>query len=66
MSIRTDRVRLAILLKKKQGLTNEEFLGYWLNNHAKLFSSLEIVKKNLLKYEQVLLPFLIRPIHTIC
>ncbi|KZP06485.1 hypothetical protein FIBSPDRAFT_318082 [Athelia psychrophila] len=52
MSIRTDRVRLAGFLKKKQDLTTEEFLSYWLNNHGKLFSSLDIVKKNLLKYEQ--------------
>ncbi|KAF7979984.1 hypothetical protein HWV62_43836 [Athelia sp. TMB] len=53
MSIRTDRVRLAGLLKKKEGLTREEFLSYWLGHHGPLFSSLDIVKMNLTKYEQV-------------
>ena len=53
MSIRTDRVRLAGLLKKKEGLTREEFLSYWLGHHGPLFSSLDIVKTNLSKYEQV-------------
>lgn len=66
MSIRTDRVRLAILLKKKQDLTNEEFLNYWLNSHAKLFTSLEIVKKNLVKYEQVLSYAFISPKEYTC
>ncbi|KAJ7475960.1 hypothetical protein FB451DRAFT_263796 [Mycena latifolia] len=52
MSFRTDRVRLAILLKRKSTLTEEEFSQYWSGTHAALFSSVDIVKKNLIKYEQ--------------
>ncbi|KAJ7761902.1 hypothetical protein DFH07DRAFT_814474 [Mycena maculata] len=52
MSFRTDRVRLAILLKRNPTLTKEEFSQYWLGTHAALFSGLAIVKTNLLKYEQ--------------
>lgn len=49
----TDRVRLLVFLKKREGITKEEFSQYWSGHHAKLFLSLDIVKKNLLKYEQV-------------
>ena len=31
----------------------EEFRDHWFNQHGKIFSSLTIVKKNVLKYEQV-------------
>ena len=53
MSIRTDRVRIVGLLKKKEGISREEFSSHWLNKHAPLFTSLEITKTNLSKYEQV-------------
>ncbi|KAF8899394.1 hypothetical protein BD779DRAFT_1429099, partial [Infundibulicybe gibba] len=49
---RKDRVRLVLLIKRKEGITNEEFSEYWANSHARLFSSVPIVKQNLLKYEQ--------------
>ncbi|KII93020.1 hypothetical protein PLICRDRAFT_100963 [Plicaturopsis crispa FD-325 SS-3] len=52
MSIRTDRVRAVICFKRKEGLSKEEFDAYWLEHHAPLFSSVAIVKKNILKYEQ--------------
>lgn len=52
-SLRTDRVRLAVLMAPKPGLSFEEFDRYWLDVHAKVFSSIEIAKRNLLKYEQV-------------
>ncbi|KAJ6508005.1 hypothetical protein C8R47DRAFT_1036853 [Mycena vitilis] len=52
MSFRTDRVRLVVLLKRKSSLSKEEFHTYWSEKHGPLFSSLEIVKTNLLKYEQ--------------
>ncbi|KAJ7678933.1 hypothetical protein DFH06DRAFT_975016 [Mycena polygramma] len=52
MSFRTDRVRLVALLKRKPSLSKEEFHKYWAEKHGPLFSSLEIVKTNLLKYEQ--------------
>ena len=52
-SLRSDRVRLAVLMAPKPGLSFEEFDRYWLDVHAKVFSSIAIVKRNLLKYEQV-------------
>ncbi|KAK7033229.1 EthD domain-containing protein [Favolaschia claudopus] len=52
MSYRTDRVRLVSLFKRKPGMTREEFQKYWASTHREIFTSLEITKKNLLKYEQ--------------
>ncbi|KAJ7126869.1 hypothetical protein C8R44DRAFT_617351 [Mycena epipterygia] len=52
MSLRTDRVRLVILIKRKSSLSKEEFGQYWSETHGNLFSSLAIAKTNLLKYEQ--------------
>ncbi|KAI0633464.1 hypothetical protein C8Q77DRAFT_1073323 [Trametes polyzona] len=51
-SLRTDRVRLAVLMAPKPGLSFEEFDRYWLDVHANVFSSIAIAKRNLLKYEQ--------------
>ncbi|KAI0743810.1 hypothetical protein C8Q80DRAFT_1355588 [Daedaleopsis nitida] len=47
-----DRVRVAGLVVPKPGMSLEEFHDYWLNTHAKLFSSIAIAKRNLTKYEQ--------------
>lgn len=52
-SLRTDRVRLAVLMAPKPGLSFEEFDRYWLDVHGNIFSSIAIAKRNLLKYEQV-------------
>ena len=52
-SFRTDRVRLAVLMAPKPGLSFEEFDRYWLDVHANVFASIAIAKRNLLKYEQV-------------
>ena len=52
-TLRQDRVRLAVLMAPKPGLSFEEFDRYWLDVHAKVFSSIAIAKRNLLKYEQV-------------
>ena len=41
------------LMYPKDGVGFEEFDHYWLHEHSKIFTSLDIVKKNLLKYEQV-------------
>ncbi|KAG5644109.1 hypothetical protein DXG03_009128 [Asterophora parasitica] len=49
---RTDRVRLIVFLKRRSDLTREEFSHYWNGPHAELFLSLDIVKKNVIKYEQ--------------
>lgn len=51
-SIRPDYAHLLFLLKRKEGLTWEQFSNYWHETHAKLFVSLEIVKSNILAYEQ--------------
>jgi hypothetical protein len=55
-TFRPDRVRLAVLIKRKPGMSVEEFGRYWAEVHGPLFTSLDIVKKNLVKYEQVGLP----------
>ncbi|KAJ7455336.1 hypothetical protein B0H11DRAFT_252492 [Mycena galericulata] len=51
-SFRTDRVSLAVLIKRNPSLSKEEFSTYWSETHAGLFQSLDIVKTNCLKYEQ--------------
>ncbi|KAG6919075.1 hypothetical protein DXG01_009328 [Tephrocybe rancida] len=50
---RTDRVRLLVFLKRKQGITHEEFSHYWHGPHARAFMSLDIVKTNVITYEQL-------------
>ena len=52
-SIRADRVRLVIVLYRKQGTSAEEFHKYWREEHSRIFAGIAIVKRNLLKYEQV-------------
>ncbi|KIJ66596.1 hypothetical protein HYDPIDRAFT_109667 [Hydnomerulius pinastri MD-312] len=52
MSLRTDRVRITASFKRKEGVSKEAFDNFWLNEHPKLFHSLDIVKKNIVKYEQ--------------
>ncbi|KIJ07261.1 hypothetical protein PAXINDRAFT_140119 [Paxillus involutus ATCC 200175] len=52
MSLRTDRVRITVSFKRKEGVSKEDFESFWLNEHPKLFNSLEIAKSNILKYEQ--------------
>lgn len=49
---RSDHVRLILFLKRKPGLSKEEFSHYWSDTHAPLFLSLDIVKRNVIKYEQ--------------
>ncbi len=51
--LRTDRVRLVILVHRKDGMSLEDFQSYWRDEHSQVFSSIPIVKKNLLNYEQV-------------
>ncbi|KIM57779.1 hypothetical protein SCLCIDRAFT_28628 [Scleroderma citrinum Foug A] len=52
MSLRTDRVRITGSFKRKEGVSKEAFDNFWLNEHPKLFNSLDIVKGKILKYEQ--------------
>lgn len=51
-SLRQDLVRITVLIYAKEGLIFEKFTSYWLNTYGPLISSLDIVKRNLTKYEQ--------------
>ncbi|KAH9855141.1 hypothetical protein C2E23DRAFT_866797 [Lenzites betulinus] len=45
-------VRIVGWLCKKPGMSMEDFFAYWRDVHGPMFSNLEIVKKNITKYEQ--------------
>lgn len=53
MALRKDRVRVLAFIKKVDSVSKEEFSRYWVEEHSKIFMSMAIAKKNLLKYEQV-------------
>jgi len=55
-------VRLYSTMNKKDGISQEEFHRYWREEHGKLFASLDIVKKNLVKYEQAHVNEFMKPI----
>ena len=48
-----DRVRFTILVYQKPGMSRSDFSKYWREQHAGVFASIAIVKKNLLNYQQV-------------
>ena len=52
-AVRQHRVRLTLLVYRKPDLSLDEFQQYWKNQHSEIFSSIAVVKKNLLSYEQV-------------
>ncbi|KAF8899392.1 hypothetical protein BD779DRAFT_1667065 [Infundibulicybe gibba] len=52
VAFRKDRVRLAFYLTRRDNYTHEEWSEYWANTHSKIFTSIPIVQKNLLRYEQ--------------
>ena len=52
-AIQPNRVRLAALFYPAPGVSREQFGRYWLSEHGKKFMSLDIVRKNITKYEQV-------------
>jgi len=52
MSLRTDRARITVLFTKKADVSQEDFERFWTVEHPKLFSSLDIVKSNIVRYEQ--------------
>ncbi|TFK85355.1 hypothetical protein K466DRAFT_494925 [Polyporus arcularius HHB13444] len=49
---RTDRVRLVGFMAKLETVSDADFYKYWHEVHGPLFANLEIVKKNLLLFEQ--------------
>ncbi|KAF9055183.1 hypothetical protein BDZ89DRAFT_9594 [Hymenopellis radicata] len=52
-SLRTDRVRAIILLKRKKGTTKEEFSKHWADVHGPLVLKSRIFTEKILKYEQL-------------
>ena len=54
MAQTAEPTRFIATLKKKEGLSSEEFRRLWLD-HGKRFKEIPIVKKNVKKYEQVCL-----------
>ena len=51
--VRTDRVRAIALMAKKTDMSDAAFFKHWQEVHGPLFAGLDIVKRNILKYEQV-------------
>ncbi|KAF9257047.1 hypothetical protein L218DRAFT_949488 [Marasmius fiardii PR-910] len=45
-------VRALTFTQKKDDISFQEYSRYWSHEHAQIFMDLEIVKKNILKYEQ--------------
>ncbi|KAJ7903413.1 hypothetical protein B0H14DRAFT_2664822 [Mycena olivaceomarginata] len=54
MSFRTDRVRVAILLKRKATLSREEFRRYWIETHGPLVNSLDVFQSE--EYQKKIIP----------
>lgn len=52
-AILPNRFRFVAVFFPAPGISPEEFHNYWLHEHGRLFMSLDIVKKNLTKYEQL-------------
>ncbi|KAF7350074.1 Ethyl tert-butyl ether degradation [Mycena venus] len=50
--VRSERVRIAIFVKRKSGMSKEEFSHYWAEVHGPQFMALDVAKRNVLKYEQ--------------
>ena len=51
-----NRVRFAALFYPVSGVSNTHWRRYWLQEHGRLFASLDVVKRNITKYEQVRRP----------
>ncbi|KAG7100202.1 hypothetical protein E1B28_001977 [Marasmius oreades] len=52
-TLRTDRFRFFVFVKKRADMTMEEFDRYWLEVHSKVFLKFIAGKEGLLKYEQL-------------
>ncbi|KAG7100174.1 hypothetical protein E1B28_001953 [Marasmius oreades] len=52
-TIRTDRVKLLIFIKKRKDMSVDEFEKYWLKEHSRVYSSFVEGKKEPLVYEQM-------------
>ncbi|KAJ3558502.1 hypothetical protein NM688_g888 [Phlebia brevispora] len=40
-------IRITALVKRRPGMTREEFREHWSNNHARLFTSLKVMQENI-------------------
>ncbi|OTA62372.1 hypothetical protein K449DRAFT_434034 [Hypoxylon sp. EC38] len=45
-------VRITFFMKKKNNLSHEEFHKYWSEEHSKIFLSVPIVRRNIIRYSQ--------------
>ncbi|KAI2472821.1 EthD domain-containing protein [Annulohypoxylon bovei var. microspora] len=45
-------VKITFFMKKKDGISHEEFHKYWSEEHSKIFLSVPIIRRNLVKYSQ--------------
>ena len=50
--VRIEMLKLDILIVRRPDMTHDQFLGYWRDRHAALFSSQPIVKKTVRRYVQ--------------
>jgi hypothetical protein len=46
-------VKITIMFKKLDSITNEEFHSHWSNVHPKIFLGVKIVQEKVIKYAQV-------------
>ncbi|CAL1696218.1 unnamed protein product [Somion occarium] len=45
-------IRVVFLIKRRPDLTHEQFSEHWSKNHGRIFTSLKIVKENIIRYNQ--------------
>ncbi|KAK7437273.1 hypothetical protein VKT23_018718 [Stygiomarasmius scandens] len=53
VTIRSDRVAALILIYKREGMSNEEFEKYWLEEHSRVVQSVDYIQRHILKCEQL-------------
>ncbi|KAI1380263.1 hypothetical protein F4677DRAFT_441579 [Hypoxylon crocopeplum] len=52
-TVKTDRlVKMTFFIKKKDGMSYEDFHKYWSEEHSRIFLSVPIIRRNLVKYSQ--------------
>ncbi|EEB96068.1 hypothetical protein MPER_04860, partial [Moniliophthora perniciosa FA553] len=52
-TLRKDRVRLVVFVKRKAGMSFEDWSNYFLKTHGPIFLNTQIAKQNLIRYEQL-------------
>ncbi|KIJ36613.1 hypothetical protein M422DRAFT_782153 [Sphaerobolus stellatus SS14] len=46
-------VKIIALLKRRPDITHEQFIERWGENHAKILASLDVTKRNIIRYSQL-------------